>query len=90
MGGSPEEFPDKYRAYSPLENINNLKKPLLIIAGKKDTQIPYQINAVAFHEQATKNKKNTRLILFDDEGHLIQDPKNRKIFQKEVDDFLKN
>lgn len=88
MGGTPEQFPDKYRAYSPLENITNLKKPMLIIAGKKDGQIPYQINAVAFHEQAIKSKKNTRLILFDDEGHLIQDPKNRKTFQKEVDDFL--
>ncbi|GAB2982720.1 hypothetical protein GCM10027049_19340 [Mucilaginibacter puniceus] len=90
MGGSPEQFSDKYRAYSPLENIADLKKPILIFAGKKDTQIIYDINAVAFHELAIKNQKNTRLILFDNEGHLIQDPKNRKVFQKEVDDFLNN
>lgn len=87
MAGTPEELPDKYRAYSPLENINNLKKPMLIVAGKRDGQIPYEINAVAFHNLEANN---TRLILFDDEGHLIQSSQNKKVLQREIDSFLNN
>lgn len=89
MGGTPVELKDKYLESSPLENINNLKSPLLLFAGKKDTQIPYDINAESFHLKAAANKKTTKLILFDDEGHLIENNINRNTLWKEIDLFLK-
>lgn len=88
LGGTPAQFPDKYLDYSPIANVKNLNNPLLIFAGEKDTQIPFDINAISFHQLATKNNKKTRLITFKDEGHLIEQTHNRRILWKEVDDFL--
>ncbi len=89
MGGTPVEAREKYLEYSPLENIGNLKSPLLLFAGKKDTQIPYDINSEAFQKKAAEIKKSVKLVLFDDEGHLIESPKNSEIMWNEIALFLK-
>lgn len=89
MGGTPAELKEKYLEYSPLENIDKLKSPLLLFAGKKDTQIPYDINSEAFQKKAVANKKSVKFVLFEDEGHLIEKPKNRAVLWDEIDSFIK-
>ena len=88
MGGEPAQHKELYLQFSPIENIQYLQSPILIVAGKQDTQIPYDFNAVAFHTQAQASNKNTQLLLFKDEGHLIDKVKNRKRFWKKINKFL--
>ncbi|GLZ33023.1 peptide hydrolase [Lentzea sp. NBRC 105346] len=40
FGGSPEELPDLYRECSPLTYIDNVKAPVLILAGENDPRCP--------------------------------------------------
>ena len=89
MGGAPTELNEKYLQSSPLENIGNLKSPLLLFAGKKDAQIPYDINSEAFQKKAAEIKKSVKLVLFDEEGHLIEKPNNRATLWNEITIFLK-
>jgi len=88
MGGEPNELPDLYTEYSPIENLENLNKPMLTFAGKKDTQIHSDINAEAFYAKAKLMNKDIKLRVFQDEGHLIKNGKNRNIFWDETIKFL--
>lgn len=88
MGGDPLEKELEYNDSSPLTNLNSLSSPILNIAGRKDTQIPARINAIAFHEAATKLGKKSELIIFENEGHLILLPENRDTFWKALDAFI--
>ncbi|MBB6609817.1 S9 family peptidase [Pontibacter sp. Tf4] len=89
MGGMPAELEDKYRTFSPFENIGQLKAPLLIIAGKEDTQIPYDLNAVAFYNKAREAGKQVKLVVFADEGHLIGSHTNKQLLNQEIKTFIK-
>lgn len=40
FGGSPEEFPDRYRRASPATYVENVRAPLLIMAGTNDPRCP--------------------------------------------------
>ncbi|GAA2442766.1 prolyl oligopeptidase family serine peptidase [Actinomadura vinacea] len=40
FGGSPAEVPDRYRESSPLTYIENVKAPVLILAGENDPRCP--------------------------------------------------
>ncbi|WP_162425809.1 S9 family peptidase [Pontibacter pudoricolor] len=88
MGGMPAELKAKYEEFSPLENIERLKAPLLIIAGKEDTQIPYDLNAVAFYNKAKESGKKVKLVVFNDEGHLIDTFTNKQVLKQEVKAFI--
>ncbi|MCC9167889.1 S9 family peptidase [Pontibacter harenae] len=88
MGGMPAELEAKYEQFSPYENIERLKAPLLIIAGKEDTQIPYDLNALAFYKKAKESGKQVKLIVFDDEGHLIDLFTNKQVLKQEIKAFI--
>ncbi|MGI5284947.1 prolyl oligopeptidase family serine peptidase [Nonomuraea polychroma] len=40
LGGSPEEQPERYAASSPITYVDQVKAPLLILAGENDTRCP--------------------------------------------------
>jgi dienelactone hydrolase len=40
FGGSPEEVPDKYRDSSPITYIDDVRAPVLILAGENDPRCP--------------------------------------------------
>lgn len=87
MGGMPEEFPEKYEAYSPLNNADKVQTPLLAFAGRSDTQIP-PFNAERMIDTLQSLGKDASLYIFEDEGHLIQKTENQRIFWDKVFDFL--
>lgn len=87
MGGMPEEFPEKYEAYSPLNNAEKVQTPILAIAGRSDTQIP-PFNSEKMVDTLQSLGKNASLYIFEDEGHLIEKKENRKLFWDKVFDFL--
>jgi dipeptidyl aminopeptidase/acylaminoacyl peptidase len=40
FGGSPEEVPDRYRASSPISYVEDVRAPVLILAGANDPRCP--------------------------------------------------
>jgi len=40
LGGSPDEQPERYAASSPITYVDQVKSPLLILAGENDTRCP--------------------------------------------------
>ncbi len=88
MGGAPDTLLSKYNAYSPLENISQQMAPILIIAGQNDTQIPIEINSMAFHERALSTGVKSQFYHFEDEGHLIIKPENLLSMKKQISEFI--
>lgn len=90
MGGAPDSLASKYIAYSPLENISKNMAPILMVAGHKDGQIPWEINSGAFHQKANEMGIKNELIQFEDEGHLIEKIKNINLLEHYISVFLKD
>lgn len=88
MGGTPEELPEKYKAYSPLENINSNMKPMFIVTGAKDTQILDAVNSKVFVEKAKKLNLNIEYLCFEDEGHVFMKAKNKRLISEKLTVFL--
>ncbi len=88
MGGTPEEKPELYRSASPLEQISSELNPMLIFSGGKDTQIPYDINALPFAKKAKSMGLNLDYIHFEHQGHLIDDKDNLLRMSNEIREFL--
>jgi dipeptidyl aminopeptidase/acylaminoacyl peptidase len=45
FGGSPDELPDRYRECSPITYVDNVRAPVLVMAGENDPRCPIrQIN----------------------------------------------
>lgn len=42
FGGSPAEIPDAYRTASPLTYVDNVRAPVLVLAGENDPRCPIQ------------------------------------------------
>jgi dipeptidyl aminopeptidase/acylaminoacyl peptidase len=40
FGGSPEEVPDKFRDSSPITYVDDVRVPVLILAGENDPRCP--------------------------------------------------
>src|SRR5206468_1690858 len=40
FGGSPDEIPDEYRRRSPLTYIEDVRVPVLVLAGENDPRCP--------------------------------------------------
>lgn len=77
MGGTPIELPEKYDTYSPLENIDAIKTPILLITGKNDQQIP-PIHGEKFYNALVMAGAQAEFMPFEDEGHLISKVENQR------------
>lgn len=87
MGGMPNELPEKYDSYSPMENIDRISTPLLLVAGEGDGQIP-PVHAEEFHNRLEGAGKTSELLYFEDEGHLIEKEENQREFWERVLKFI--
>ena len=66
----------KYFKRSPINKINQIAHPVLIFHGKKDFVIDYRIS-IEFNKMLLRNDIYSEIHLFDDEGHGIQNIKNK-------------
>lgn len=89
MGGSPEELPEKYKEYSPIENITKTMNPMFIVSGGKDSQIPVSFNSKAFIDKTKKLNLQIDYLHFEEEGHLFLNPKNQKMISKRLNKFMR-
>lgn len=90
MGRTPDSLMTKYQDYFPLENVSSDMSPILIMAGKKDAQIPSNINSSTFHDKAVGIGVKSELNQFEDEVHLILKSENQYFMIRKILTFIKN
>lgn len=77
LGGSPDEVPERYHERSPINFVDNIKGRLLIVQGMQDPNVtPENVRAVTKALQDASIEYE--LLAFEDEGHGIGKPRNRK------------
>jgi dipeptidyl aminopeptidase/acylaminoacyl peptidase len=87
MGGSPTELPALYRERSPVHFVENIRGPLLIVQGLRDPNVTPANMRVVCRALDTIGKPY-ELLTFEDEGHGIYKPKNRRILHRRLADFF--
>ncbi len=57
LGGTPEQNPETYRAASPVNFVDKIKTPLLVLHGSRDEMVPYSqsVELAAALKRAHKN-----------------------------------
>ena len=87
MGGTPETVPERFRERSPIHFIENIKGKLLIIQGANDPNVTPQ-NVADVRKRLDAARIPYEVLIFDDEGHGIGKPGNRKILLKRLAGFF--
>ena len=84
LGGTPQEKPERYAAASPMNYINSVKAPALIIQGRNDTRTPAR--PVEVYEARMKALGKQIEVHWYDEGHsgggVEQDIEHQEIMMR--------
>ncbi len=80
---------DNYINRSPINNINKIKKPILLFHGKKDTVISYK-QTLKIQEILIQNNKYSEVIFFENEGHGFKNIETKEVVMQKSQDFFKN
>ncbi|WP_416305152.1 alpha/beta hydrolase family protein [Neptunicella sp. SCSIO 80796] len=79
----------KIRSYTPLENVEQIKAPVLLLHGNQDSTVPF-IQAEKFRDaMQTYNKVPFRFVEVDAQDHYFQDVAARKTVLTETTEWLK-
>jgi dipeptidyl aminopeptidase/acylaminoacyl peptidase len=73
---------------SPLENIDKINVPILLLHGDRDLNSPI-IQSRSFYNKMDKAGKNIKYKIFKDGDHFLSNEEHRIEFLKEVEKFLK-
>ena len=68
--GHPERDADLLARLSPLHRVDELRAPVLLVHGGRDTNVPVPQSEL-FHDAARERGVATELVLYPDEGHEI-------------------
>jgi dipeptidyl aminopeptidase/acylaminoacyl peptidase len=77
MGGSPAQVPERYRDRSPIHFVDRIRGRLMIVQGLNDPNVTPQ-NVTDVRRLLDAAGIPYELLLFEDEGHGIARPENRK------------
>jgi dipeptidyl aminopeptidase/acylaminoacyl peptidase len=85
--GSLEDDAEFLEAISPLNHVDKIQAPLMVIHGKNDPRVPYTeaeqiVNALKEREQPVE------YLLFEDEGHGVAKLDNRVVMYVRIVEFL--
>jgi dipeptidyl aminopeptidase/acylaminoacyl peptidase len=82
-GHSYYETPDEFEKWNPVNYVAKWKTPQLVITGERDFRSP-SMQAVAAFTALQRRDVPSRLLVFPDEGHLVQKPRNSLQWYAEV------
>lgn len=85
--GDPVKDRDTMLKLSPVSYINRVTKPLMIAHGATDPRVPVG-EAVQFYETIEKSNKNSKLVIFPDEGHGVAKRANIVLLNTYALDFF--
>lgn len=83
----PETDAAMIRQYSPLEQADKLRQPLLMAYGAQDIRVPI-VHGNKFHSAVKRNNSNVEMVVYSEEGHGWYLEKNRLDFWGRVEKFL--
>lgn len=72
---------------SPLQRVDAMTAPLLLVHGANDTNVPPSESQQMFEALQTLNRK-VELLMFDDDGHEIDRRENRAVLVKAMREWL--
>ena len=87
--GKFENNPKKYFERSPKNNINKIKKPILLFHGENDSVINFR-ESINFNKKLLEKNIYSEIFLFGDEGHGFKNICNKRSVLKITENFLKN
>ena len=76
FGASVYDDPDVYARSSPITYIKKVKTPTLVLHGDRDSEVPTPQGYEFWHALKTLGVP-TALVIYDNEGHSITDPKHQ-------------
>lgn len=85
--GDPDTDAAQFRQNSPLRRAAELKQPLLLAHGADDRRVPLE-HASSFLSAVKGHNPQSKLIVYDNEGHGWRNEATRLAFWKEVETFL--
>ena len=87
--GTPEQNPQVYASASPLSHIDRLARPLLILHGTSDVNVPF-VESVRLIDEALKNNKGpfTSFMMYPGEFHYFSREHVLRDAWHRVDDFF--
>jgi dipeptidyl aminopeptidase/acylaminoacyl peptidase len=85
--GDPEKDADFLREISPINHVDKIKAPLLVIQGANDPRVP-KSEADQIVEAIRKRNGIVEYLLFEDEGHGLAKLENRITAYTTIADFL--
>ncbi len=78
IGGTPNKVPERYRERTPLYSLEQLTSPILIIHGKKDSNVSVE-HAIRLERRLQELGKKVECWYFDQYTHYFPPAINRKI-----------
>jgi dipeptidyl aminopeptidase/acylaminoacyl peptidase len=87
MGGSPAQVPERYRERSPIHFVDRIRGRLMIVQGLNDPNVTPQ-NVTDVRARLDAAGIAYELLLFEDEGHGIAKPENRKRLCRQLARFF--
>ena len=75
IGPYPEKS-ELYKARSPINKLERISAPVLILQGKLDKIVPPN-QAQLLHTQLLRGNPKTEIVVFEDEGHGFRKPSNQ-------------
>ena len=85
--GDPEKDADFLREISPINHVDKIKAPLMVIQGANDPRVP-KSEADQIVEAIRKRNGTVDYLLFSDEGHGLAKLENRITAYTAIADFL--
>jgi len=88
MGETPWDEPELYARWSPHHHVKRFKTPTLVTHGERDYRVPFAESLQLF-TALQRRKVPSRLVVFPDDGHVIESPQSNVRWWKEIHRWLK-
>ncbi len=85
--GDPKEDKEMLHAYSPINFLDRIQAPVLIVHGSQDPRVPVD-QAKRLRSNLVKQKKAHEWLVKKDEGHGFRKPDNKFELYHKIDAFL--
>lgn len=85
--GSPDENPEFYRERSPLNHVDNVRCPILILQGERDPRVTMR-EAEQMKASLERGNKTFELVVYEDEGHGFSKLENRLDYIRRIGTFF--
>lgn len=72
---------------SPVRMVDQLKRPVLLVHGKKDSRVPYS-QFTLYKEKLENRDADAVFVTYEEEGHGLKDVENRKDWLNQLEKFL--